>query len=31
MLLYILNKKLIEVKKNMLNAFGNILFYKVVW
>ncbi len=28
MLLYTLTKKIIEVQKNMLNAFGIILFYK---
>ncbi len=31
MLLYTLTKKIIEVQKNMLNEFGIILFYKVVW
>jgi hypothetical protein len=31
MLLYTLTKKIIEVQKNMLNAFGIILFYKVMW
>jgi hypothetical protein len=31
MLLYMLTKKFIEVERNMLNAFGIILFYKVVW
>jgi hypothetical protein len=30
MLLYMLTKKFIEVERNMLNAFGIILFYKVV-
>jgi hypothetical protein len=30
-LLYTLTKKIIEVQKNMLNEFGIILFYKVVW
>jgi hypothetical protein len=30
MLLYTLTKKFIEVERNMLNAFGIILFYKVV-
>jgi hypothetical protein len=31
MLLYILTKKFIEVQQNMLNVFGIILFYNVVW
>jgi hypothetical protein len=31
MLLYTLTKKFIEFLKNMLNAFGIILFHKVVW
>jgi hypothetical protein len=31
MLLYTLTKKFIEVQGNMLNSFGIILFYKVVW
>jgi hypothetical protein len=31
MLLYTLTKKFIKIQKNMLNAFGIILFYKVVW
>jgi len=26
-----LTKFLIEIQRNMLNAFGIILFYKVVW
>ncbi len=30
MLLYTLTKKFMEVQGNMLNAFGIILFYKVV-
>jgi len=30
MLLYTLTKKIIEVQRNMLNAFGIILFYKMV-
>ncbi len=30
MLLYTLTKNFIEVQKNMLNAFGMILFYKMV-
>jgi hypothetical protein len=30
MLLYTLTKKFIEVQRKMLNAFGIILFYKVV-
>jgi hypothetical protein len=31
MLLCTLTKKFIEVQRNMLNPFGIILFYKVVW
>jgi hypothetical protein len=31
MLLYTLIKKFIEVQGNILNAFGIILFYKMVW
>jgi hypothetical protein len=31
MFLYTLTKKFMEVEGNMLNAFGIILFYKVVW
>jgi hypothetical protein len=31
MLLYTLIKKLIEVQGNILNAFGIILLYKMVW
>jgi hypothetical protein len=31
MLLYTLTKKFIEIQGNMLNAFGIILFYKLVW
>ncbi len=31
MLSYTVTKKFIEVQKNMLNAFGIILFYKMVW
>jgi hypothetical protein len=31
MLSYTLTKKFIEVQQNMLNAFGIILFYKMVW
>jgi hypothetical protein len=31
MLLYTLTKKFNEVQRNMLNALGIILFYKVVW
>jgi len=31
MLLYTLTKNFIEVQKNMLNAFGIILFRKVMW
>jgi hypothetical protein len=31
MLLYTLPKKFIEVQGNMLNTFGIILFYKVMW
>jgi hypothetical protein len=31
MLLHTLTKKFIEVKGNMFNAFGIILFYKVIW
>jgi len=30
MLLYTLTKKFMELKGNMLNAFGIILFYKVM-
>jgi len=30
MLLYTLTKKIMKVQRNMLNAFGIILFYKVV-
>jgi hypothetical protein len=30
MLLYTLTKKFMKVQRNMLNAFGIILFYKVV-
>jgi hypothetical protein len=31
MLLYTLIKKFIEIQGNILNAFGIILFYKMVW
>ncbi len=31
MLLYTLIKKFIEVQRKMLNPFGIIFFYKVVW
>jgi hypothetical protein len=31
MLSYTLTKKFIEVQGNMVNPFGIILFYKVVW
>jgi hypothetical protein len=31
MLLYTLTKNFIEIQGNMLNAFGIILFYEVVW
>jgi hypothetical protein len=31
MLLYTLTKKFIKIQGNMLNEFGIILFYKVVW
>jgi hypothetical protein len=31
MLLYTLTKKFIEVQGNMLNSFGIILIYKVMW
>jgi hypothetical protein len=31
MLLYTLTKNFIKVKKNVLNAFGIILFYKMMW
>jgi hypothetical protein len=31
MLLYTLTKNFIKVQENMLNAFGIILFYKMVW
>jgi hypothetical protein len=31
MLLYKLTKQFIKVQGNMLNAFGIILFYKVMW
>jgi len=31
MLLYTLTKKIIEVQRNILNAFDIILFYKVAW
>jgi hypothetical protein len=31
MLLYTLTKIYMEVQRNMLNLFGIILFYKVVW
>jgi hypothetical protein len=30
MLLYILTKNFMEIQKNMLNAIGMVLFYKVV-
>jgi len=30
MLLYTLTKKIIEIQGNMLNAFGIIMFYKMV-
>ncbi len=30
MLLYTLTKKIMKVQRNMLNAYGIILFYKVV-
>jgi hypothetical protein len=30
-MLYTFTKKIIEVQGNMLNPFGIILFYKVVW
>jgi hypothetical protein len=31
MLLYTLTKKFIKIQKTMLNAFGIILFYKMMW
>ncbi len=31
MSLYTLIKNFIEIQGNMLNPFGNILFYKVMW
>ncbi len=31
MLLNTLTKKFIEIQKNILNPFGIILFYKVLW
>ncbi len=31
MLLHTLTKNFIEAQKNMLNEFGIILFYKVLW
>jgi hypothetical protein len=31
MSLYTLIKKFIEIQGNMLNGFGSILFYKVMW
>jgi hypothetical protein len=31
MSLYTLIKKFIEIKGNLLNAFGSILFYKMMW
>jgi len=31
MLLYTLIKNFIEAQRNILNAFGIILFYKMVW
>jgi hypothetical protein len=31
MLLYTLTKNFIEVQGNMLNAFGIIMFYNVLW
>jgi hypothetical protein len=30
-LLYKLTKKFIKIQGKMLNAFGTILFYKVIW
>jgi hypothetical protein len=31
MLLYTLTKRFMDVQRNILNAFGIILFYKVMW